>query len=136
MRIREDIIAQRFFSAPHADDLIELFQKQIDESVKDEEEYFTKEEESKLSQKLEALQKRVSELEEKYNLEKEKANEVKDAISSSKSDINIYPKGIWYRTSANKIINALKLAFKNKEVKAMLLEVTKEYILKMIGINK
>ena len=75
------------------------------------------------------LQKRVDELEKKYNLSEKDAQNVKDAISSSKSDITIYPKGIWYRTAGNKVINALRAALKDRDVRDVLLEVTKKLLL-------
>ena len=48
-RIREDLISTRRYSQPSEDEIISSFQKQIDESIESENDYFTDQEESDLS---------------------------------------------------------------------------------------
>ncbi|WP_345875203.1 hypothetical protein [Shewanella algae] len=48
------------------------------------------------------------------------------AIESTKPDIDVYPKGVWYRTAGNKIIRALKRIAKNKETRDLCIDVIKK----------
>lgn len=126
--IREDLIHSKNLLRTTIDDFTEKFQKQIDENIKNPEAYFNVDEKEEIINRLDALQKRINELEEKFNLSKEDTKNIEVAIKKSKDNIDVYPKGVWYKTAGNKILNALKKTLSTKEGREALLEITKKML--------
>ncbi len=126
--IRQDLVDLQHVSKTTIDEVIVNFQKQIDDSIENPEEYFDDDEKQKIINKLNTLQERVDDLEKKFDIPEEKSKKIAKAIEKSKSDIEIYPKGIWYKTAGNKIISSLKHALGTKEGREVLLEITKKLL--------
>lgn len=112
------------------DDFTESLRKQFDERVvENPDSYFTDDEGEHLKTKLNQLSQKLAELEKKFNLEKKDITPLEAAIKNSEENIKNYPKKIWYKTSGNKILSALKKITKSKEVRDFLLEAAKKYFL-------
>lgn len=125
--IKEELIALRR-TRQHAedDDVLSNFQKYLDEPIDEPESFFSVHEAQALKDKLEELQKRVEQLETDKQIEPEDCESLTSAIESTKSDIDVYPKGVWYRTTGNKILKTLKRVAKNKESRDLVIDVVKK----------
>ncbi|EPF9620614.1 hypothetical protein [Vibrio vulnificus] len=125
--IKEELIALRR-TRQHAedDDVLSNFQKYLDEPIDEPESFFSVHEAQALKDKLEELQKRVEQLETDKQIEPEDCESLTSAIESTKSDIDVYPKGVWYRTAGNKILKTLKRVAKNKESRDLVIDVVKK----------
>ena len=126
--IKEDLVNLKKSKEFDVDDFTQSFQQQIDENIEEPESYFTLEEAEDLKVKLDALSARISELESQLKLSSEDAKNLELTIDKTKSDIDIYPKGIWYKTACNKIINTVKSVLKTKEGREALLDMAKKLI--------
>jgi len=111
------------------DEIIESFHQKIDHSIEDQEAFFSATEQTEILERLNALQNRLEELEAKFSLSEQDTAKVKTAIEKTKQDLPNFPRGVWYKTAGNKIINALKVAMKTKEVRELALEATKKFLL-------
>ncbi|EEY36932.1 hypothetical protein [Vibrio mimicus] len=125
--IKEELTALRS-TRQHAedDDVLSNFQEYLDEPVDEPESFFSAHEAQALKDKLEELQKRVEQLEADKQIEPEDCESLTSAIESTKSDIDVYPKGVWYRTAGNKILKTLKRVAKNKESRDLVIDVMKK----------
>lgn len=126
--IKQDLISSKIMSELNIDELTENFHQDIEESIDDPESYFNDTEQTELREKLDKLQERVNELEKRFSISEENSKSITNAIEKSKKDIDIYPKGVWYKTAGNKIITALKAALLTKEGREALLEITKKLL--------
>ncbi|WP_242453208.1 hypothetical protein [Photobacterium damselae] len=128
--IKEELIALRN-TRQHAeeDDVLSNFQKYLDEPVDEPESFFSTHEAQTLKAKLEELQKRVEQLEADKQIEPEDCVSLTSAIESTKSDIDVYPKGVWFRTAGNKILKTLKYVAKNKESRDLVIDIVKKFML-------
>ena len=127
-RIKEELKNRRINLENEVDDFINSFHASIDESIVDKESYFSDQEKSELEEKLDALKERVDQLEKSYGVSEKNSEYVKNQIEKTKNDIEIYPKVVWYKIAGNKIIHALKTAVKNKDIREILIEVTKKFL--------
>lgn len=125
--IRQELIALRAEKQEcEDDDVLSSFQAFLDEPVAEPEEFFTIEEAKKLKSKLERLQERVEELEAQNQIDPAESDRLNTAIESTKTDIDVYPKGVWFRTAGNKILRTLKRVAKNKESRDLFIDVMKK----------
>ncbi|EHT4943590.1 hypothetical protein VV99796_03734 [Vibrio vulnificus] len=125
--IRQELVAMRAESQESEnDDVLSNFQSFLNEPVAEPEKFFTVQEADELKSKLERLQKRVEELEADNQIEQAESNSLTTAIESTKPDIDVYPKGVWYRTAGNKILRTLKRVAKNKESRDLVIDVVKK----------
>jgi len=126
--IREDIIHSRATVRAKIDELSEEFQKNIDENIDNPDSYFEENEKDAITQKLDELQVRVSELESKLNISPEETQKIKKAIDKSKSDLKVYPKGVWYKISGTKIMKVIGEVLKTKEGREIISDIAKKLI--------
>lgn len=124
--VREDLIHSREVVGTDVDELVNEFQENIDENIDDQDEYFKEDEKDALVQKLNELQKRVSKLEEELRLDPKDTEEIERAIEKSKSDMAVYPKGVWYKTFGTKLIKLLRQALNTKEGREIAVDITKK----------
>ncbi|WP_216641738.1 hypothetical protein [Vibrio anguillarum] len=125
--IRQELVALRTDSQQSEDDdVLSSFQEYLNEPVDEPESFFTIEEAQKLKEKLEQLQRRVEELEADNQIDQAESESLTTAIESTKPDIEVYPKGVWYRTAGNKILRTLKRVAKNKESRDLFIDVMKK----------
>ncbi|WP_323997100.1 hypothetical protein [Aeromonas dhakensis] len=74
------------------------------------------------------MQARLSELESKYNLTAADKIKLEATIEKTKSDIDAFPKGIWYKTAVSKITKTIKEVLKTSEGRQALYDMTKKLI--------
>lgn len=126
--IREDLIHSRSTVRTAIDDLTAEFQASIDEKIEHPEEYFKEEEQNELIKKLDELQKRIEALETEMDLDPKQTEKIEKAIQKSKSDVKIYPKGVWYKTAGTKLMKLLKEVLKTKEGRDLAADIVKKLI--------
>jgi len=126
--IREDLLFSKHSAQGEVDELTENLRKQINENVKNPESFFDEKEKEAIKNKLDELQEKVRELEKRFNFPESETKKVEAAIEKCKNDVNVYPKGVWYKTAGNKVINALKGVLKTKEGREALLEMMKKLL--------
>jgi hemoglobin-like flavoprotein len=126
--IRDDLIHSRATLRSTIDELTENFQKSIDENINDPESYFEESEEGDIKRKLDELQARVSELESKLDISPEDTKKIQRVIDKSKSDLKVYPKGVWYKTVGTKLLKVMKEVLKTKEGRELLTDMAKKLL--------
>lgn len=126
--IREELVSAKYANNTTPDDFLKDIHQSIDESIENPDDYFSKSEAEALHQKLDSLQARLSELESKYNLTAEDKIKLEATIEKTKSDINAFPKGIWYKTAVSKITKTIKEVLKTSEGRQALYDMTKKLI--------
>lgn len=124
--IREDIVYSRVLTKTGIDAFVAEFQSNLDEKIENPEDYFKDEEKVDLIRKLEELQTRIELLEAEVGLDPQQAKIIEQAIEKSKSDIEVYPKGVWYRTAGTKLIKLLKGAISTKEGRQITADIVKK----------
>jgi len=125
VNIREDLIHSRKAVTTIVDDVTSEFQSSIDEHIENPNEYFQEQEKIDLLAKLEELQKRIETLESEVGLDPQKARQIETAIEKSKADVELYPKGVWYKTAGTKLIKLFKEALKTKEGREIAADIIK-----------
>jgi DNA repair exonuclease SbcCD nuclease subunit len=130
-RIREELL----HFAPYQDDLTALreeLEEKIKQHVKDPDERFSEEEISRLQNALDILAARLAEMEGKQVENEKRVKDIEKELAQARNNLRYYPKGIWYRTAGNKILDLVKGVVKSKEGRALVVEATK----KMLGWDK
>ncbi len=126
--IREDLIHSRDAVRATIDDATAEFQSSIDESIDNPGEYFKDQEKEALISKLNELQKRVESLEAEMGIDPSKVAAIEQAIEKSKTDIEVYPKGVWYKTAGTKLMKLLKETLKTKEGRELAADIIKKLV--------
>ena len=86
------------------DELRDVLQSQIDEHVDNTGTHFTPEEKEHLAQTLDEMRSEIDSLYETSKLNKEEIEKIKEQLSEMLEDLETFPKDIWYRTAANKLL--------------------------------
>lgn len=118
-RISEDLRV----SISNLSDLSEFrdaLEAHIQDSIEDEDSPFSTEEISEIDLKLSALEQRLNELEERHGLAELELAELRQAVSTARTDLTVYPKGIWYRTAGGKLWEVMKKVGTSKEAREIL----------------
>lgn len=126
--IREDLIHSKDAVRTTIDDITAEFQSSIDENIENPEQYFQDQEKIDLIAKLDELQKRVGSLEAEMGIDPKQAKVIETAIEKSKADVDLYPKGVWYKTAGTKLMKLLKEALKTKEGREIASDIIKRLI--------
>lgn len=126
--IREDLIHSRDAVRATIDEATAEFQSSIDESIENPEEYFQDQEKEDLISKLNELQRRVESLESEMGIDPKKVAVIEQAIEKSKTDIEVYPKGVWYKTVGTKLMKLLKETLKTKEGRELAADILKKLV--------
>ncbi len=126
--IREDLIHSKDTVRTTIDDVTAEFQSNIDENIENPDQYFQDQEKIDLFAKLDELQKRVESLEAEKGLDPKQAKVIETAIEKSKADVDLYPKGVWYKTSLTKLMKLFKEALKTKEGREIASDIFKKLI--------
>jgi uncharacterized FlaG/YvyC family protein len=126
--IREDLIHSRDAVRATIDQATAEFQSSIDENIENPEEYFQNQEKEDLISKLNELQKRVESLETEIGIDPKKVAVIEEAIEKSKTDIEVYPKGVWYKTVGTKLMKLLTETLKTKESRELFAEIIKKLV--------
>jgi len=126
--IREDLIHSKDAVRTTIDDITAEFQSSIDENIENPEQYFQDQEKIDLIAKLDELQKRVESLEAEMGIDPKQAKVIETAIEKSKADVDLYPKGVWYKTAGTKLMKLFKEALKTKEGREIASDIIKRLI--------
>lgn len=126
--IKEDLINLKFNDTSTIDEFTQNFQRKIDETIDEPDSYFTEAEANVLKEKLDELKRRIEELEARDEISNNDKKQFDSAINKTKSDLDIYPKGIWYKIAGNKIISLIKAVLKTQEGRQALFEVAKKLL--------
>lgn len=128
-RIREELNAAKYVTADDTREIIEEIFKNVDENVESSGSYFSDHEILSLQEKLVELQSKIKDLEARYKITEESSKSIHSAIEASKKNLPNYPRGVWYKTSATKIVKAFKSFLSVQEVRAFLLDAAKKLLL-------
>jgi hypothetical protein len=128
--IREDLTSRKSsLSIPEEpDDIIETLYKHVNEDLAEPDSYFDAKEIENLEDKLDKLQIRVDELETQFSIPKQQTEEIHEVITKSKSDLSVYAKGIWFKTSGTKVLRTLRGFLTTTEGKVVLTEIVKKLL--------
>jgi hypothetical protein len=126
--IREDLIHSKNTVKATIDDITAEFQSSIDEKIDNPEQYFEDQEKDDLIAKLDELKRRVESLEAEMGINPNQVKAIESAIEKSKADVDIYPKGVWYKTSGNKLMKLFKEALKSKEGREIATDIIRKLI--------
>lgn len=127
--IRNELVALKVESQnSEEDDIFTGFESYLDEPVEKPDEFFSSEEANDIKRKLEELQRRVLELEEAQQISQDDKDSINKVIEKTKSDVDVYPKGVWIKTAGNKILRTFKRIVKNKESRDLFIDVMKKLI--------
>ena len=127
-RIYDDLKAR----SPFLDEF-EKFKKQMseqfEEHLSDPSAHFSEEEIVALKQKLDTLSEKLTEVTEKNSETEKKLATALQEIEQVKSDLSMFPKGVWYRVAGSKVLNAIKKVSTSSEGRQLALEVARKYLL-------
>ncbi len=126
--IREDLIHSKDAVRTTIDDITAEFQSIMDENIENPEQYFEDQEKIDLIEKLDELQKRVESLEAEMGIDPKQAKVIETAIEKSKADVDLYPKGVWYKTAGTKLMKLFKETLKTKEGREIASDIIKRLI--------
>ena len=121
--IRQELIQN---TSSQNDDFFEeelrFFQEKVEVEIDNPLERFNDSEIEDLTDKLENLKKRIEQLESQIGEDGELAPEAERTIEKTKADLKIYPRGIWYKTAGNKLLNLMKSIMKTQEGRQLIAE--------------
>ncbi|WP_138435350.1 hypothetical protein [Marinobacter shengliensis] len=126
--IREEITQTSLNKKMEIEEDLSWFQERVDKDIENPEDNFTEEEAHRIHDKLETLRKRIEELETKIGCDESIKIAAEETIQKTKDDLKIYPKGIWYKTAGNKLLNLMKSIVKTQEGRQVLAETVKNLL--------
>ncbi|WP_316674763.1 hypothetical protein [uncultured Tolumonas sp.] len=126
--IKDDLKSTKNKNSFDFDDITKEFQDNIDKTINNPDDFFTENEADELRRKLDAIQERVSELERTMKLSEAESSKLSKTIDKTKSELDVYPKGVWYKTAANKMLKVIKEILKTSEGRQALYDLTKKLI--------
>jgi len=127
-RILEDYRAKN----PIVDEFEEFrkkFSEQIEEHIQDKDAHFSADEAQIMRTRLDELSAKLHEVWEKSEAAEQRLKDAEKAIERIKEDLNIFPKGVWYRMAGNKILGAVQKAMGSTEGRQFALEAAKKFLL-------
>lgn len=125
--IQDDLLSRKNLENDF-DDITEEVYEAIRENLENPEEYFNKSEKDRLHEQLNELRKRVESLEKENKIEESERQEIENAIQQGEKNINLYPKGVWYKTAGTKIMRTIKQVLKTKEGRELVATAFKKLI--------
>ncbi|MDW3152699.1 hypothetical protein [Vibrio sp. 779(2023)] len=111
------------------EDFSEIINKKINSSETEPDAFFDAQEAEELQSKLDAMYKKFIEISETNEELKSQLDKVQKEIECIKSDVNLFPKGTWYRVSGAKVVKMMKDFAKSSEGRAVIAETAKKYLL-------
>lgn len=126
--IYEELQASNVF----LDELQEIraqLEEQILSHVTDADQHFTPDEMNDLRAKLDQLGEQFDSLQQRYHVTEDELAQVKEELSAIKANVETFPKGVWYRTAANKVLNLIKRVVGSQEAKQMAITAARQLFL-------
>lgn len=111
------------------EDFRKKFSAQMDEHIKDKDAHFSADEAKTMRDRLDELSAKLHELWERAEATENRIKEAEQTIERLKEDINIFPKGVWYRIAGNKILGAVQKVMGTTEGRQFALETAKKFLL-------
>lgn len=122
----ENIRADLYALTPPVQDPLELLRQQfktnLDELVKEPEEYFSDNELSVVDKRFDQLYEDVAQLREQYSLTKQQLAEFQKELDEFKRSARAYPKGLWARITCNRLIKATGQIINSPEGRTLIFE--------------
>lgn len=128
INIRDELIAPDQDKENDIEDNLAWLQNQVDKEIENPDEKFSDDEITHLNKKLDNLKNRIEELETKLGGDESINIAAQETIQKTKDDLNFYPKGIWYKTAGNKLINLMKSIIKTQEGRQVIAETVKNLL--------
>ncbi|MDC4227321.1 MAG: hypothetical protein MPW15_24535 [Candidatus Manganitrophus sp.] len=128
MRILEDYRTQN----PLIDEFENLrssLSEQIEKHIADESAHFSSEEIASIRSSLDDISVKLAEISEKTAEQERQLLNAQNELKGLKADLEIFPKGVWYRMAGSKVLNILKKAATSKEGRNFVLEAAKKFLL-------
>lgn len=113
------------------DALKEALEQHINEHIENPNEPFTEEEADDLRAKLDILMQRFQEMQERSELTEQELNRLNREIASIKENLPSYPKAVWYKTAANRILTSVNKVATSKESRQVLAQAAQ----KLLGLD-
>jgi hypothetical protein len=89
--------------------------EQIEQHAADETAHFSREEAEAIRTKLDELGAKLAELSDKSATQEHQLREANAEIKSLKTDLELFPRGVWLRMAGGKVINLVKKVATSKE---------------------
>ena len=99
------------------------------EHLQDEDAHFSPEEAEALRTKLDELTAKFADIAEKSEAFERNLKEAKQEIQALKADLEFFPRGVWLRMAAGKVLNVIKKVVTSKEGRELALEAAKKLLL-------
>lgn len=103
--------------------------EQIEQHIGDEAAHFSGEEMESIRTKLDDLSAKLAEVTEKTFEQEKQLRDAQAEIKNLKADLEVFPKGVWYRMAGSKVLNILKKAATSKEGREFALEAAKKFLI-------
>lgn len=103
--------------------------EQVEGHIKDQHSHFTPEEISGLRSKLDELDARLKEVCDKNSEYEHSLREAHREIEKIKADLELFPKGVWYRVAGAKVLGLIKKVAGSQEGRELALEAAKKFLL-------
>lgn len=113
------------------DDLRETIEKHVAEHVDHPEMPFTLEEVEGLKEKLDELMGRFQEMQQRSELTEQELNRLNQEVTTIKANLGSFPKGVWYKTAANKIWATFSKVATSQESRQVMAQAAK----KLLGLD-
>ena len=113
------------------DDLKAKLEKHINEHVSNPDVPFSAAEADEMREKLNDLLSRLEEMEKKSEITEQELNRLKKELTSIKANVTTFPKGVWYKTAANKLWAVTSKIATSQESRQVLAKAAQ----KMLGLD-
>jgi len=114
------------------DALRETIEKHINEHIESPETPFSNDEAEELRAKLDELAEKFQQMQEHNELTQQEVNRLNQEITAIKANLAAYPRGVWYKTAANKIWIAVSKVGTSKESRQVLAQAAQ----KLLGLDQ
>jgi hypothetical protein len=113
------------------DELRETIENHVKEHVSDPQAAFSPDEADELREKLDELMSKFQQMQERHELTQQEVNKLNQEITAIKANLNGYPKGVWYKTAANKLWLAVSKVGTSKESRQVIAQAAQ----KLLGLD-
>ena len=103
--------------------------EQIEKHIADESAHFSPDEVIEIRKKLDDLSSKLAEVTEKTAEQEKQLRDAQAELKTLKSDLDVFPKGVWYRMAGSKVLTIIKRAATSKEGRDFALEAAKKFLL-------
>lgn len=118
-----NIVQELSVALPENNDL-DQFEIDMEEKLNaftgDDKQPFTNKEISELSEKLDKFASKFTELEKANEITEKELAEIQKDLDKMKTNLSQFPKSVWYKTSAHKMLDTMKKVASSKEGKSLL----------------